>query len=135
MPGSRDEYWERRSSPLEKGIVPLRAALAAGVIVLISLILSGRVGRAQPAQQTATPLAGGTLMAQDTFAGRTVSGGWGAGWALKSGTASYLSVSGNEGREKGASSSGYENLTITSSNFTDVEAVARYTTASFKNDS
>lgn len=85
------------------------------------------------------PLAGGTLVGQDSFAGRSVSGGWGTAsdglpWTLQSGTSSMLSVGGNEGRITGNPSSSYQTLTLGTATPVNAEVVARYSTGSFKDD-
>lgn len=86
-----------------------------------------------------TPVAGGAPLAQDTFAGRTVSSGWGtassgAAWVLQSGTTSLLSVANNEAHIAGASSSPYQILTLGTTTATNEEVVGRYSTGSFGDD-
>jgi acid phosphatase type 7 len=85
------------------------------------------------------PTAAGTLIAQDTYAGRTVSSGWGTAssgmaWSLRSGTASLLSVGSNEGHITATSSSALQTLTLGTTTAMGTEAVARYSTGSFKDD-
>ncbi|HEU5002362.1 MAG TPA: hypothetical protein VFW71_06230, partial [Actinomycetota bacterium] len=85
-----------------------------------------------PAASTA-PVAGGAPIAQDTFAGRTVSGSWGAAsdgqsWALRSGSGASFSVGASGGVMAGTASSSPNYLTLGSGSATNVEAVAEFST-------
>jgi acid phosphatase len=89
-----------------------------------------------------TPVAGGTVFASDTFAGRSASGGWGTAsdgqdWSVQSGDASLLSVSaaaGGHGLVSGSNSMDLLRATLGSVPAAGTEVVARYTSADYHND-
>ncbi|HEU5003587.1 MAG TPA: IPT/TIG domain-containing protein [Actinomycetota bacterium] len=85
------------------------------------------------------PMASGTIIANDTFQGRTLTGGWGTAsdghlWTQQSGVSSVLSVAGNSGQVHGSSSMATARVTLNSPGMTDTEVVDRYTSGSYNND-
>ena len=86
-----------------------------------------------------TPRASGTIFATDTFAGRSVTGGWGTttagqSWVVQTGSPAALSVSGGEGILRGSSTLGTERLTLGTGTAADTEAVDRYTSGAYGSD-
>jgi hypothetical protein len=87
----------------------------------------------------AFPTAAGVVFAQDSFAGRSVTGGWGTasdghGWGLQSGSAAALSVSIGSGRVAGSGSLATLRLTLGTGSAADTEVVDRYTSSDYAND-
>jgi len=85
------------------------------------------------------PIAAGTIFAQDTFAGRTVAGGWGTAsdgniWTLTGGSGSSESVSGNQGHVLGSGSMSTLVATLGTSTAADTEVVDRLTSNDYAND-
>ena len=83
------------------------------------------------------PTVSGTVLAQDSFRGRTVSAGWGTAgdgstWNLQAGTSSTLSVSGNEGHMAPSPSSNL--LALGTGAATDAEGLVRFATSDPGND-
>jgi len=75
---------------------------------------------------------GATVLAQDTFAGRSVATGWGIAsdgnaWRVQAGNTGVLSVSGNEGRVDGSNSMALLVATLGTHTAADTDVVARYT--------
>jgi RHS repeat-associated protein len=83
------------------------------------------------------PTVSGTVVAQDSFAGRTVGASWGTAsdgsvWSLQAGTSSTLAVSGNEGHMTPSPSSNL--LTLGTATATDGEGLVRFATSDPAND-
>ncbi len=96
------------------------------VVLLLSLVAFAAAGL--PA-----PTVSGGIIAQDTFAGRTVSNGWGSAsdgqaWTLQAGSSSELSVSGNEATISGTGSSSAAYSTLESATASEVEGLVRFST-------
>src|SRR5207237_3684006 len=82
---------------------------------------------------------GATVFAQDSFAGRSVSNGWGTAsdgnvWRVQAGDAGVLSVSGNEGRVDGSNSMALLRATLGTQTAADSDVVARYTSGDYADD-
>jgi len=117
------------------------AAATAGSVTVAVTTPGGTGSLAAAYTYTAPPfpIAGGSIFAQDTFAGRSVSGGWGTAsdghaWGLQAGSASVLSVSNNSGRVAGSGSLATLRLTLGTSTALDTEAVDRYTSGAYGSD-
>ena len=85
------------------------------------------------------PLAGGLLFAIDTFAGRTVSGGWGNGtdgqaWTVQSGDATKMNVAVGRGLVSGTHDMSTLRATLGTHVSGDAEVVVRYTSGDYNND-
>ena len=96
-----------------------------------------------PTPSGGIPVAGGTIVARDTFAGRSASGGWGTAsdgqaWWVRSGSANRLSVSASagEGLVSGSSSMSMDLMraTLGPVSAAGTEVVARYTSGDYAND-
>jgi hypothetical protein len=86
-------------------------------------------------------VAAGTVFAQDTFAARSMSNGWGTAsdgqaWSVQSGSSDLLSVSGGAGRGlvNGSNSMDLLRATLGSVPAGGTEVVARYTSRDYAND-
>jgi hypothetical protein len=108
-------------------------ALGASLLLLVV----GLAPAGTPASATITGAT--TAFAVDTFAGRSVSRGWGTAvdgnvWRVQAGSTGLLSVSGNEGWVKGSSSMALLRATLGTKSAADTDVIARYTSGDYLND-
>jgi hypothetical protein len=101
---------------------------------------AGNLGAPTPGPTPVPVTASGAVFAQDSFAGRSGSVGWGAAsdgvdaWTTTAGDPSLLSVSGGQGLVLGSDSMATINAILGNQVASDTEVVARYTSQDYSND-